>query len=209
MVKMMPSPIDQDRTELSSNARLRLDWEVDAASPLVPEPPGFTPRHTFKLWIKDWSKSELIWAGLDTSGQFCRCIEQYWLVDVVAGGELLRKGRSLPWPRTLLSIDTVITIDAVVTSIAIVTAMVSSRMASKVASLPWPLPSISLEAFSFAPLKEGQYFYCLLWVHNQFIRGDDDLAKSSKDDWWLILYSPFGHSKETDSMAAAAWTKEI
>ena len=30
-----------------------------------------------------------------------------------------------------------------------------------------------------------------------------------EDDWWLILYSPFGHSKETDSMAAAAWTKEI
>ena len=70
-------------------------------------------------------------------------------VSVLGLGAVGQKGRVVT--TTVNTIDSVITIGAVVTSIRIVIAMVRKRMATRVVSFPWPIPSVSSEAFSFGP----------------------------------------------------------
>ena len=71
-------------------------------------------------------------------------------VSVLGLGAVAEKGRVITV--TVDTIDSVITIGAVVTSIGIVIAMVRrKRMAIKVVSFPWSIPSVSSEAFSFVP----------------------------------------------------------
>ena len=119
---------------------------------LTKQPSSGGPPLPQALWrtFKDYStKSGLIWARLARFGEFL----PLWVlctVSVLGLGAVAEKGRVITV--TVDTIDSVITIGAVVTSIGIVIAMVRrKRMAIKVVSFPWSIPSVSSEAFSFVP----------------------------------------------------------
>ena len=153
---------------------------------------GVRPCHKRSGALSKITRQNLDWSGLDWPDlvSFCHC--GFYAPSVFWGwGQLLRKGGSLPWPWTLLTPSLLL-------------APWSLLLAS---SLPWseggewPPEWCHFHGRSH-PSHRGPFHLspigniCEAFMTNVIIF-----------TIWL-LYSPLGHSKETDSMAAATWTEK-
>ena len=117
---------------------------------------GARPCHKHSATLSKITRQNLDWSGLDSPGLVgFATVSKRVLCSVSVLGAVAQKRRVITM--TVDTIDSVITIGAVVTSIGIVIAMVKKRMAIKVVSFPWSIPSVSSEAFSFVP--NWKYFW--------------------------------------------------